>query len=444
MRPMLINLVLSSFISQQAFADTCSALSQPMSLTQAMKLAQEHSYTKRMAQSQSDEALARSHQSRGGFGPRVDLEGQKLWFDKSINKLAGQISPNGTLVPDAATTLALQVTQPLTGLKQNFDRYSADSANADASNADLKTAEQEGQLGGARDYINSSKLFELASVARSSVALFEQQMKDMNVIVRTGRGSELDANRIRLALSESKINLAQAETQYQNSLVALKETLGLSNCSEAVQFENQNTDIHIDESQAKERSEITAARHRSEASQYNINRTRSDMWIPNVSFIARYERNFEQETIDARSLVTGLPVYYDKKDVRDNLTYGFTARWTLWDNGTKWSQISEAVSQNQRASLAYEQAVARNLVEKQTSQNELLSMKAVYESSAQTRKFAEDVYRLTNIRFQNGASTTSDLILAERDLTRARAIEVNAHADVIFSSLRFKRALGQL
>jgi len=57
---------------------------------------------------------------------------------------------------------------------------------------------------------------------------------------------------------------------------------------------------------------------------------------------------------------------------------------------------------------------------------------------------AEAVFKLTKARSQQGQATTTDVIIAERDQTRARGGLVNARGDVDVAWLKLQKAVGDV
>jgi outer membrane protein TolC len=58
-------------------------------------------------------------------------------------------------------------------------------------------------------------------------------------------------------------------------------------------------------------------------------------------------------------------------------------------------------------------------------------------------KLAEEIYRLTQVRFRNGQATSTDVVAAERDQTKARGGLVNIRADLDLAWLQLQRSIGK-
>lgn len=125
--------------------------------------------------------------------------------------------------------------------------------------------------------------------------------------------------------------------------------------------------------------------------------------------------------------------------VLPNLGYFLTAAVTLpvWDWGTLRSKLHQAEYKQESAKAGLSQAQRMHLSELYATYDEAIVARAALEESRNTAELAAESLRLTNLRYQAGASPASEVVDAETALVTAR----NAYAD---AQVRYRTLLANL
>lgn len=415
-------------------------------LERAMDLAEKHSPQARIATAAREEAESRTLQIAGGLGPRVDVDGSRVWFNKDTNKLVG-IAPE---LPERSTTAGITVSQPIISLAPMFMNVRAHAKLSKISKNQEQQAAYAARIDGANAYIGIIQSQQLLQVANSSYLAVERQNKDAQAQSRVGRLSASDAMRFELALTDARLQQTLANNTLQNARQFAIEVFGvnleqlnLSNLTQSI-WEERKPPIPKLEEGVKEaliaRTEIQNSRDQVDVAELARNAARSD-FFPTLNAFMKYQRNFEAKDI---SLGTGADASaFKKKDVQDTMTYGLQLSWNIWDWGSKFNRISEYSAGVMKAQAAQDAAVSQVTIEATRATLDLHSAIESLESSKAAVKLSEEVFRLMDIRFKGGQVSTTDVIQAERDQTRARGNLVTARGNVDLAWLKFLQAMGR-
>ena len=122
-----------------------------------------------------------------------------------------------------------------------------------------------------------------------------------------------------------------------------------------------------------------------------------------------------------------------------NLGYFLTAALTVpvWDWGTLRSKLHQAEYKQQSAKAALSQSQRMHISELYATYDEAIVARAGLEESRNTAELAAESLRLTNLRYQAGASPATEVVDAETALVTAR----NAYAD---AQIRYRTLLATL
>jgi outer membrane protein len=122
-----------------------------------------------------------------------------------------------------------------------------------------------------------------------------------------------------------------------------------------------------------------------------------------------------------------------------NLGYFLTAALTVpvWDWGTLRSKLHQADYKQQSAKAALSQAQRMGISELYATYDEAMIARGALEEARRTAELAAEGLRLTNLRYEGGASPATEVVDAETSLVTAR----NAYAD---AQVRYRTLLATL
>ena len=436
-------------ISGSHSAAFAQAKGQPLDIEKAMELAQKNSFSVRAATESVNESEAQGNETVAAMGPRLDADGQMVWFSKSVNKAAGN-TIGTTSVPDRATNAGITLSQPLVGLAAWFLKIKADALSTRISRNNENQSVNDARTNAADAFLRFTKAEELVKISKLSLSVSEKQRTDADAQFRAGKLNKADVLRLELAVSDAKTQFTQAQSAREISLLSLGEQIGIPDVksfsvvapSDSM-WERKKLTVPPAEQVLKlaydNRNEVKNAEDGIEIAEYYKKASEVD-YLPSINAFARYSRDFETKDVPLKPpLIT---TAYSKKDIQDSFSYGLKFNWALWDWGSRGQRTTEYQAKVSKARIGKEGAESGVRLDATRAQLELQAAVESLGTSKSSVAFAEEVYRLTQVKFVNGSATATDLVTAERDQTRARAGLVNARGDVDLAWIKLQKAEG--
>ena len=122
----------------------------------------------------------------------------------------------------------------------------------------------------------------------------------------------------------------------------------------------------------------------------------------------------------------------------------FQLSWNLWDWGSTWHSYKAASHQADQASKSASRMADGLRVQVRRSARQA---RAAYESLDVARAglaAAEEAFRIQEARYQEGATTTTELLAAETEVAEARLGHATARHAYFLELAALARATGQL
>ncbi|MCX6129772.1 MAG: TolC family protein [Proteobacteria bacterium] len=358
--------------------------------------------------------------------------------DSHVNKLAGVTLPNGIRNPDEVSSASLVLTQTITAWFALDHKKAAEQHLAEAARADRVAGAQDLRARTAENFLRVLKSARLRDIAKQSVAVIQKQKEDAERLRAQGKLAQLDFARFAFAESESITQLSDVDAQLFIAAASLREQLNIPPNQELV-LEDIKAPLPSEKSgNAQPRPELRSAQERADALQNFRSAARID-YLPSVNAFARYDRDFAAHDINIP--IPGAPIY-PKEDFRDRLSYGLSMNWLLWDGMSRQAHDREMSAEANRANFQIK-ALASNLrIEEAQSSAELEKSRQTLRNAEISAKLSEEIFNAFTAKFKNGLATTTDLLGAERDLTRAKAQLASTGYDLELAKIRYNRAHG--
>lgn len=411
-----------------------------LTLTQVMDQAEGKSPAREASRAAERAAEARRQQDTAGVGPRLDLEANQAWFDKDVNKLAGEVLPNGTRIPDEVSNAALTLSQPLTDAWAQNKRAEADRHLQSAATAEVETQTQAVRSRAAEAYIQVLKAARRLQISRESQSLIEQQKRDASLQQKQGRLALLDFQRFELASAEASTVTTDASASLEAAVIQLQELLRDPPRSKWVLSDLGPVPSSPPRPAAPERPELKGAAERVAAASVMQTAARIDYW-PRLQAFVRVQRDFAAKDINIP--LPGFESSYPRDDYRDNFSYGFAMNWRLWDNLSRQAHDRELFAQVQKAEQDREGLASNVRLEQAQAEAEWSRVQERLRSATVASDLSEKIYRSFDSKFKNGLATTTDMLQAERDRTRSSSLLADARYDTQLAAIRLKRSFGQ-
>ena len=434
-------------------AQSASLLSQTKTLTldQARQIALERNISVAQAQNNVEAAQSGVLAAYGSYLPTLSAN---AGWTRSQNERPGNepVYVNG--IPVVAGTSGRTVaSQYSAGLSANYLLFDGLSREGEFTRASSTSVAAEQTSARTRQsvvfqvesgYLNVLRNEQLVKVNEENLRRDRQQLDRITESNRVGALSIADVYRQQSQVAVDELNVITAQANYDKAKADLLSLIGLD------VYENYVVaDTTISSEVSKEEMDSTIARYKNiadlnqraiaarpdylsateqlNASQAGIRVARSG-YFPSISAFAGYGVASPQlETVTRYR----------------NLNWGLQLRWNLFDSFRTNEQLQSAQATQRNAEISLVQAERNINVEVKKALLDLDAARKQYDvtqkglvSATEDRKIAEERYNL-------GAGTLLDLMVANANLVNAQANKVNASYNYITSKRNVEYALGE-
>lgn len=406
-----------------------------LSLEESVQRARSASHRREEAEADLDAQSARRRLRYTSMGPDARVEYRDIAYDQNVAIDFG--GAESVLRPDRLREGSLVITQPLLGLYRNYQAGAAESSHEESLKYALEGVEVDAAFSAAELYRRGQQANEWAKIAESSLAAADSQEKDAESLLRSGKLLRGDLLKIQMAQQDAKAQLARAQAGKKKAMERLRYLLVLEG-AEPIELDPLPHASDLDAFQSPEltkaleraktdRSEYRQAESDRERSAHALKTTQAQ-FLPNVDFFLRWD------TIYSETLPFGTP--------RNTRSFGISASWDLWDNGARLFAMQEASAQQHKADAHLRETSERFRVEIESLLADAEAARQNLDSAKIRVAQAEEAYRIDKARFTSGYVTTTDLLLSEANLTRARGAWVEALVEADVLVLNLKKAMG--
>jgi outer membrane protein TolC len=267
------------------------------------------------------------------------------------------------------------------------------------------------------------------------VAQVEAQLQRAMILEKGGALGHVDVLRLTSARDSARQGMLRAQTGTTVARAALVLALDLPAGTPLEPIDDfpdpppapTTTERQVIEQAVRQRPELLAAAERAEQATAGRAVAKAAL-LPNVLAIATYQHTEGQSTFQPKNA----------------WFVGATLNWDIWDWGKNWNGVREAGARARQAVVGAETLRAQVVFE---AQRRLLEARTAYETLAVGRsalQAAEEAYRIQSIRYAEGAATTTDVIDAETDVSRARSSYAQSRYEYYLAQAAVARAVGNL
>ncbi|KOP23310.1 transporter [Hapalosiphon sp. MRB220] len=413
---------------------------QPITLQQAVELAQRNNTQLQISLLQLQRAKASLREAQAALFPTVDLSSSITRSQSASSQLSSEIraEQERDLPPELRTESSDEPDTSFNGQVQliyNIFTSGRRSANINAAEEQLRFQEldamrqaEEIRLNVAQNYYDLQEADENVRIAQSSVRNAEVTLRDAQALERAGVGTQFDVLRAQVTLANAQQDLSQALSQQRIRRSQLATTLNVPDAltvsaADPVRLAGLwNLPL--------EDTVVLAYQNRPELQQQlaqrNINEQQRRLALselgPQISLVASYNL---------------LDRFDDSISVTDGYSVGLQATLNLFDGGAARARADQQKANIRIAETQFNDT--RNQIRFQVEQaySELKSNLDQVQTANIALEQARESLRLARLRFQAGVGTQTDVIAAENDLTRAEGNSVSA-------ILSYNRALATL
>jgi outer membrane protein TolC len=436
-------------VAPGAHAQTLSRIDGPLTLDGAVDLGLRHSLKVKASGADARTMESMRREALAPFWPQLSANG--YFADQrmapNVYTSAGTTMARNYQVFNADQTKDANVTAmyPLFSGGRDFYGYRAAARRADAGRHMLRATEVDVAMQARLDYLNVLRERENLEVTTDLLRDIEERLRVTRETFEAGRVPRFYVLRDETELANAQQMQAMAQSRVEQSLVALKTTLGLDLASVVEltdRLEYRRAMVSIDEGirEASDRQpEIQAAVRQREAAEAEV-RAAYGNYFPQVSLSYMYDwgwmRNRAWESQAEGTRMRG--------DGSEGYSVGVVVTLPVFDGFVRENALKTARSKLDRAVQA--EGLARQQIAKDVNQAALMLTAAEksVEASQKGLEQAEEEARIIRERFESGRGIQLEVLDAQVALTRARFNAVNALAEYQGAQAMWLRAIGRV
>ncbi len=394
-----------------------TTIRQPITLDQAISLALRNNRELQASRIELEERQARLKVEQADLFPTIDIGASAVRF-RNDRVFGGGTNQLGSLIPEETSAETFTDLRALATL--NYTIYGGGERLAQIIRAEREIRSQELEV----ERISEQTRFETTdryyslqnadaqvAIAQADVENASQTLRDARLLEQAGLGTRFDVLRGEADLARANQELTRAIANQRTARRSLSEILSVGQHVEltaADEISEAGTwAMTLDETIVrayKNRAELEQQLVQREISQQDRDIALSEI-RPQVSFLAEYDA---RENLD-----DGVPVLTD-------WTFEARVRWRIFDGGRAFAGARRAERNIDLANTNF--ARQRNAIrlEVEEAYYNLIANRENIVSTRTNVERDEEALRLARLRFQAGVGTQTDVINAQRDLSRSR------------------------
>jgi outer membrane protein TolC len=414
-------------------------LSQAISLQQAQALARRNNRQLQTTLLTLERTKASLREALAAEFPSVSLQSSLTRADSRSASSSTSLNPNDPSITSNSDTArtsfdnSLQLSYNLYTGGQRPARIRAAEEQVRFQELEVERQSEEVRLNVTNAYYDLQEAGAQIDIARDAVRQAEQSLRDAQLRVDAGVGTEFEVLQAQVQLADAQQSLTRARSQQSTARRKLVQLLSLSQTVDvrAADPIEQAGDWNL----SLEQSIILALKNRAELQQQLAQRNISEQQgrvalagiKPQVNLFANYDV---------------LDVFSDGRPAADGFTLGARLQWNLYDGGAsraraEQERVNQAIAETQFADN-------RDQIRFQVEQaffNLNANRQNITTASVAVQQATRSL-ELARLRFRAGVGISTDVITAQTELTRARVNQLTAVLDYNRSLASLQRAVS--
>ena len=272
----------------------------------------------------------------------------------------------------------------------------------------------------------------LKEVADSNLKTLEDHLHDVNLLKKSGLGTNYDVLRVEVQVSEATSEVLNTADDIETATGHLGELLGKDSAAEPQgKLPEPPADL-LDRANIKsQRADLASMQDQMDALN-DQRRAAAGHWMPRISLVGQYQ--YYNNLSDAPA---------DWSNFRDAYEFGLNLTWNLFEGFN--SEAKKRELQEQTVQLEKSLTSARLKAQQDVAlwKRKYKYFCSVFKARQSDIGKAKEAVRLAKEGRRVGSRTNTDLLDAETDLFRSQAGAVNAQIGVIEALINLELATGQ-
>ncbi|MBE9227230.1 TolC family protein [Phormidium sp. LEGE 05292] len=416
-------------------------VTQPLTLRQAVELAERNNRPLQVAREQYQQAEAQLREARAALYPTVDLQAAAQGGQGTQGELQAEQRRQLGLPTDGIDNRSLSLSGTI---EANYSLINGGRRNAQiraaqealrAAQLQVEALSEQTRLDVANAYFDLQQADEEVRIAESAVRNAQQSLRDAIALEQAGLGTRFDTLRAQVQLANQNQLLVTNRARQQINRRQLAQILSLPQSTNIVAADP--VEIAGLWNLTLEESIVRAFQNRAELQQQLAQRNIAEQ----QRRIALADRRPQVDLFANYSL---LEVFNDGLGLADGYAVGARLRWNLFDGGAASARAAQRQSDIDIAETRF--ADQRNQIRFQVEQA-FYNLRGNFQN-IQTARLAvtqaAEALRLARLRFQAGVGTQTEVIDAENSLVESQGSLVRAVIDYNRSLATLTRSVSNI
>ena len=419
-------------------------LGQEFSLKQCINYALANSSNIKIGRYEEITAQKKVNEQIGTMLPQISASGSA---DDNL-KVATQLMP-GALFGSPGTFVPVQMGTKYTisaGAQVDQNIYDqtfwvglkAAGISRDQSRLNLQKTKEQTVYSVSRTYYQTLVIQKQSNVLKATIDALEQSLKATELKYSNGLVKKIDVDKVRVSFNTSRSQLQQTELSYKQSLNNLKYQMSMPFDSTIFMTDTLlNLDFETTE-EALKNENYCENRIDYQLQKINLQLQEADrsrniaLYLPSLSFNAKY--NYQAMPNDFNSDLN----WYE------NSSIGLRLSIPLFDGLQKGARLAQSKLSIEKAKENIK--LTEQSIKLDVSNYEIQYRNAIdnIKSEKENLSLAEDVYKNTLLEYQQGASSSFDLVQAESSLREAQDNYFNRLLNLFIARLDLEQSKGTL
>jgi outer membrane protein TolC len=403
----------------------------PLSLTDALRIAEENAFALKISATQIEKARQQAAQARGQLGPRLSAEGTYTRFDKALTANFGGASITTRPIDNKDAKLNFSMPLDIAGVTGKAVR--AAQLNIAVQEANLEAARNDLHQNVKRAFFGVLQSQAAITVSEEALARAKDRLKNVQAEMAAGTRAKVDVIRIETTVAQAEADLVVAQNQLKLAKSSLNNVLGRAIEAPVEVGDHpfwQPTPLNEEDlfRTAKEsRPELRAVALQQEVLAF-VRLAEERGGVPSLNFSAVHSRTFGSTGFGSSTAST---------------TGVVALSIPIWDSGITRARVKAARQDEEQVKLQGEQLTLAISLQVRQAYANLMNAAARRTLAEQQVKLAEETYRLTTVKFEAGEGIPLEVADAGTQLTQAKTLLVNAQYDYLRAVADLEHAIGK-
>lgn len=439
-----------------SFSGFAQTEEQALSLKDCLELAKKENPNLKSALLQEEIAVKKVNEVRGSGLPQISLSGSyQDNLKKSITVLEGGGMFGGEpgdlvkleLSPKHIMGVTGQVTQLL------FDGsfwvgLSAAKRSGEYYKQGVKSAEEDVVYNVANAYYKVITAGKQIDLLRYNIASLEKTLQNTELLYNNGRVKKVDLDRIKVNYNILNTQLNTARNGLKIAYDNLKYQMGIPFDAQFSLREDKTISVdsvinlNMDESVFQdtaaqfyqnriEYKQLLTARELQKLNQKN----QMAAYFPQIAAFGSYSYQSQSEKFN----------FFDKDAYWFQVaSVGLKLNWSIFTGGSNLARVQQAALNVKVADETVKNTELQMSLQASSARTKFKSAYDNIENERKNVELARDVYKVTELEFREGTSTSANLVDAESSLREAQTNFINSLLDLYVTRLDYEKAKGSL